>query len=143
MDCSLDVAFDFGGVEPIGNPGTEVLAAGQVFPTVYSVQGYYFAVGLHLAPALELRYGPLALGASVRADWLWGMTGPFVPELDGQVVSLADLRAIGTAWLRVHLHEPSVEFGLSAIARERRGTAGNQETSQRDRSLLLSFTVVF
>lgn len=143
LDCSLDAAFDFGGVEPIGVPGTEVLDPGQVFPTVYSVQGYYFAVGIHLAPALELRYGPLALGASVRADWLWGMTGPFVPELAGQVVSLADVRAIGTAWLRLHLHEPSIEFGLSAIARERRGTAGNQETSQQDRSFLGSFTVIF
>ena len=143
VDCSLNVAFDFGGVEPIGNPGTEVLAPGQVFPTVYSVQGYYFAFGLHLAPALELRFGSFALGASVRADWLWGMTGPFVPEPVGQVVSLADVRAIGTAWLRMHLHEPSVEFALITLARERRGRAGNQETSQQDRSLLLSFNVLF
>ena len=143
VDCSLNVAFDFGGVEPIGNPGTEVLAPGQVFPTVYSVQGYYFAFGLHLAPALELRFGSFALGASVRADWLWGMTGPFVPEPVGQVVSLSDVRAIGTAWLRMHLHEPSVEFALITLARERRGRAGNQETSQQDRSLLLSFNVLF
>jgi hypothetical protein len=71
------------------------------------------------------------------------MTGPFVPEPAGQVVSLADVRAIATTWLRVHLHEPSVEFGLGAIARERRGKAGNRETSQQDWAIFLSFNVLF
>ncbi len=45
-----------------------------------TVQGYYYAVGLHLVPALEVRYGPAALGASLHTDLLWGLTGPLSPS---------------------------------------------------------------
>ena len=62
VDGSLDVAFDFGGVEPIRRPGPSSLPPGQVYPSVYNFQGYYYAVGLHAAPALEVRYGPGGIG---------------------------------------------------------------------------------
>jgi hypothetical protein len=110
---------------------------------VYQVQYYYYALGLHLAPALEVRYGPAALGLSFRADWFRGLTGPFVPQPDGQVVSFSDSRSVATGWFRWRLASPSLEFALRGAFRERRGWAGDQETVRREGSLLASFGVVF
>jgi hypothetical protein len=143
LDCSLDAAFDFGGVEPLGAPTADALASGQAFPTVYDIQGYYFGYGLHLAPALEVRYGIVGLGASWRADWLWGITGPFIPQPDGQVVVLSDSRTTGKAWLRLRVPDPRVEFALTGMNRERRGTAGTQVSSAQEHSLLASFGILF
>jgi hypothetical protein len=143
LDCSLDVAFDMGGVEPLGNATVAALSPGQVFPTVYSYQGYYFGIGLHLAPGLELRYGPAALGASVRTDWLWGLTDPCVPQLDGQVVSLHDTRTTAAAWLRFRMSAPSLEFALRGNWRDRSGEVEGQKLSQQERSLLATIAVVF
>jgi hypothetical protein len=143
VDCSLDVALDFAGVEPLGAPGPDSLPPGQAFPTVYTVQGYYYALGLHLAPALEVRYGPAALGASLRSDQFWGLTGPFVPAPDGQVISLSDARTVVRAWLRFRVPDPHLEFALGGVWRDRSGTTGYQTVSQQERSLLASFAVVF
>jgi hypothetical protein len=143
VDCSLDVAFDFGGVEPIGAPGPGSLPPGQVYPSVYNFQGYYYAVGLHAAPALEVRYGGVGLGASLRSDLLWGLTGPFVPQPDGQVISLTDTRTSARAWLRYRVPDPSLEFAVGGIYRDRRGTAGAVEANYQERSLFGSFAVVF
>jgi hypothetical protein len=141
--CSLDVAFDFGGVEPIGAPGPDSLPPGQVYPPVYNLQGYYYAVGLHAAPTLEVRYGEVGLGASLRSDLFWGLTGPFVPQPEGQVVSLTDTRSSARAWLRYRVPEPGLEFAVGGIYRDRRGTAGLEETNRQERSLFGSFAVVF
>jgi hypothetical protein len=137
------VALDFAGVEPIGTPSQGALPPGQSLPLVYQVQYYYYALGLHLAPALEVRYGPAALGLSLRADWFRGLTGPFIPPPDGQVVSLSDSRSTVTAWFRYRLTSPSLEFALRGAFRDRRGTVGDQETVRREGSLLASFGVVF
>jgi hypothetical protein len=143
VDCSLDVALDFAGVEPLGAPGPDSLPPGQALPTVYTVQGYYYALGLHLAPALEVRYGPAALGASLRSDQFWGLTEPFIPAPDGQVISLSDARTIVRAWLRLRVPDPHLEFALGGSWRDRSGTTGYQTVSQQERSLLASFAVVF
>ncbi len=143
LDASLDVAMDFAGVEPLGAPGTGALGPGQAYPTVYPVQGYYFALGLHLAPAVEARYGIVALGASLRSDLYWGLTGPFIPQPAEQVVSLSDSRSILTAWVRVHVPEPSVEVALRGIGWERQGKAGDEERKEQEASLLATFAVVF
>jgi hypothetical protein len=143
LDVSVDVALDFAGVEPIGMPSQGSLPPGQSLPLVYQVQYYYYALGLHLAPALEVRYGPAALGLSLRADWFRGLTGPFIPPPDGQVVSLSDSRSTATAWFRYRLTSPSLEFALRGAFRDRRGTVGDQETVRREGSLLASFGVVF
>ena len=143
VECSLDVALGFAGVEPLGAPGPDSPPPGQAFPTVYTAQGYYYAVGLQLAPAIRVRYGPAALGASLRSDQFWGLTGPFLPQPDGQVISLSDARTVVRAWLRFRVPEPSIEFALSGIWRDRSGAAGYQTASQQERSLLAIFAVVF
>jgi len=143
VDCSMDLAFDFGGVEPLVNPPPGSLPPGQVLPPVDTIQGYYYAVGLHLVPALEVRYGPAALGASFHTDLLWGLTGPFVPRPEGQVISLTDSRTNAKAWLRFRMEDPGLELAVGGIFRDRRGTAASQETSRQDRSLFASFAVVF
>jgi hypothetical protein len=141
LDVSLDAALDFAGVEPIGPPGP--LQPGQELPPVYRLQGYYYAPGLHLAPAVEARYGPAALGLSLRADWFWGLTGPFVPTPGGPVISLSDSRSTAAAWIRYRLERPSLELAVRGAYRERRGVATGQVTAFSEASLLGSFGVVF
>jgi hypothetical protein len=143
LELSLGAAADFGGVEPLGSPGPGALPPGAAFPTVYSIQGYYFGFGVHTAPAIELRYGPLAVGASWRADWLWGVTGPFIPQPDGQAVVMSDARATGRAWLAARFQDPGVEFAITGVVRERSGAAGVETTCARETSLAAVAGVVF
>jgi hypothetical protein len=119
------------------------LPPGQVLPPVYQVQYYYYAPGLHLAPTVEVRHGPAALGLSLRADWFWGLTGPFVPVPVGEVIALSDSRATAAGWVRFRLERPSLEFAVRGAYREGRGVAAGQVTAYSEASLLASFGVVF
>jgi hypothetical protein len=143
LDCALDAAFDFGGVEPLGMPSPTALPPGTSFPTVYSIQRYYFGIGVHVAPSMEIRYGHVALGGSWRSDWLWGITGPFIPQPSGEVVVMSDSRSTGRAWLAARFLEPGVEIALTGTLRGRRGEAGNSVTSASETSLAASLGVVF
>jgi hypothetical protein len=59
------------------------------------------------------------------------------------VVVLSDSRSTGKAWLRLRVPDPRVEFALTGMNRERRGTAGTQVSSAQEHSLLASFGILF
>ena len=136
--AAVDVALDFAAVVPLGMPTAAVLPAGVVFPTVYLANGYYFALGLHLAPAVELRLGHLAVGGCARFDSFRGFTGPFVPQADGQVASFRDGRSLVSAWMRFRLATPGLEVALRADWRDRWGEVGVQRASAQERAVIAS-----
>ena len=90
-----------------------------------------------------MRYGPAGLGASLRSDLFWGLTGPFVPQPEGQVIPLTDTRTSAQAWFRYRVPDPGLEFAVGGIYRDCRGTAGTSDASRQVALLFGSFAVVF
>jgi hypothetical protein len=140
---AVDVALDFAGVFPLGMPAANSLPPGFVFPTVYLAAGYYFALGLHLAPTLEVQWGGWAVGGTARMDLFWGFTGPFVPQAEGTVVSFQDGRTVASLWTRYRVARPSLEVALRACWRDRWGTVVDDRVSTQERSFLASIAWVF
>jgi hypothetical protein len=143
VELALDAAFCLAGVEPLTSPPPEAPPPGRSFPPVFLAQGYYYGIGVHLAPSLELRLGPAGLGAAVRADAVWSLPGPYLPPPADPVASFADGLGTGAAWFRLRFHEPSVELALRATWWERWGTVEGVTTRARQTSLQGSFSVGF
>ncbi|HVP66483.1 MAG TPA: DUF3943 domain-containing protein [Anaeromyxobacteraceae bacterium] len=142
VTLAVDLALAFAGVEPLGAPGS--LPPGAYYPTVYLANGYYYGLGLHLAPHVEMRWDSLTIGgAACIDDFLMDFKGPFVPPPPGPVASMQDGRSLATAWLRWRVTDPSLEFALRGEWRQRWGAVEGLHASQQERSLLGSFAVVF
>jgi len=138
----VDVAFDFGGVEPFEAPGSP--PPGTAYPTVYIGQGYYYGLGLHLAPLLEFQWKSLSLGGAARVDRFFAtISGPYAPAPPLPVPSMQDSRTLASTWLRMRSSELGVEGALRAEWRDRWGSVGGDRASAEERALFASFAVVF
>jgi hypothetical protein len=111
---------------------------------VLVAQGYYFAMGLRIAPSFQFRYGVLAVGAMARLDEFHGVnTGWNAVPIPGELATMTDRRGAGTAWSRVRLANPPLEFGLRAEWSERSGSVDGVRASQQERALVGSLAVTF
>jgi len=113
-DFRLDVAGQFGGVRPFPMALGTVLPTDAVLPNVTYAQGYYYAFGLMVAPRLEVRLGPLAIGGSWRIDAFSSVHGRDLAPYPGDPVDLQDRRSEGRAWARWLFPSQGVEIGLVA-----------------------------
>jgi hypothetical protein len=139
----LDAALTFGGVQPFGLSQPATFPIGTAFPPVLLVQGYYFALGLRLAPSLEVRFGPLAAGGAVCLDLLTGLTQPNVVTLPGTMADLSDERLLASAWARWRVPDPPLEAALSFQWRSRSGSANAVSASEHERTVLGRLGIVF
>jgi hypothetical protein len=113
-DFRLDVAGQFGGVRPLPMSFGNVLPADVVLPNVTYAQGYYYGFGWMVAPRLEIRAGPLAIGAAWRLDTFSSVHGRDLAPYPGVPADLQDRRSEGRAWARWHVPSQGIEVGLSA-----------------------------
>ncbi len=144
LDLGLETALLFGGVDPFLAPPVDSPPPGVAYPPVLVAQGYYYALGLRLAPSFQVRYGVLAVGAMVRMDEFHGITtGWNAVAVEGRMPSLVDRRVTGAAWSRIRLEHPPLEFGLRAEWSERSGSVDDVAVSQQERVLAASLSVVF
>jgi len=139
----LDAALVFGGVQPFALQQPAAFPVGTAFPPVLLGQGYYFALGLRLAPSVEVRHGPAAVGVAMWVDLLTGITGPNVVAVPGRMADLGDQRSLVTTWARWRVPEPSIEFALAFQWRARSGSANEVRVSEQERSVVGSLGVVF
>jgi len=144
LDLGLEVALLFGGVDPLQSPPVTNPPPGTAYQPVLVAQGYYFAMGLRIAPSFQLRYGALAVGAMARLDEFHGVnTGWNAVPIPGELARMTDRRGVGTAWSRVRLANPPLEFGLRAEWSERSGSVDGVRASQQERALVGSLAVTF
>jgi hypothetical protein len=143
VSATLDAAATFGGVEPFALQEPTPVPPGTAFPPVLLAHGYYYALGLRLAPSLEVRHGPAAVGAAFWLDLLAGLTSPNVVPVPGQMAKLSDQRSLLVAWARWRVPDPSIEFALSFQWRARSGMADQVRASEHERSVVGSLGVVF
>jgi hypothetical protein len=118
----ISAAPTFGGVHSLALAGDPSAVPPEEVPTVQSAWDYHFAVGAALAPGVEVRYGPLALEASGRADWLWGVTEPDADPARSPAAHLSDRWLDGRIGARVTLAR-RLELSASVARRVRRSEA--------------------
>lgn len=143
IEMGLDAALDFGGVEPLDGPPGDAPPPGRSFPQVYEAQGYYWGLGIHLAPSLQVRMGALSAGVGARLDSLRGLDGPYVPELPDPVADFADERFIASAWLRLRIPAPELDLSLRGNWWSRWSSVQGQAHSARQASLVATCAVIF
>ncbi len=143
VSADLETALTFSGVQPFALMQPALFPVGTAFPPVLTANGYYYAIGLRFAPAVEIRYGPASAGGAFWLDLFSGLTEPNVIEVPGTMARLSDQRSLATAWARWRVQEPSLQFDLSFQWRSRSGTADAVSASEQERSLLGSVAVVF
>ena len=143
FDLGLEAAFLFGGVDPLQSPSVTNPPPGVAYPPVLVRQGYYYALGLRVAPSFQVRYRALAFGAMVRLDEFHGVKGGNAETIPGQIPTMIDRRGTGTAWFRLRPSGAPLEFGLRAEWSGRSGSIGDVRVSQQERALVGSLAVVF
>ena len=144
VDLGVEAALLFGGVDPLQIPPVTNPPPGVAYPPVLVLQGYYFALGMRIAPSFQVRYGVLAVGAMARLDEFHGVTtGWNAVPIDGRMPRLVDRRGTGTAWSRVRLANPPIELGVRAEWSERSGSVDDVAVSQQERVLAAWLSVVF
>ena len=144
LDLGLETALLFGGVDPLRSPPVESPPPGVAYPPVLVSQGYYYALGLRIAPSIQVRYGELAIGAMARLDEFHSVTtGWNAVAIDGRMPTMVDRRGTGIAWARIRLPNPPLEFGLRGEWSERAGSVDDVSASQQERVLAASLSVMF
>jgi hypothetical protein len=143
VSMAMDASLVFGGVQPFALQQPVSLPPGTALPPVLLGQGYYYALGVRLAPSLEVRHGPASAGAALWLDLLTGLTEPNVVEVPGQMIHLSDERSLVSAWARWRVPEPSLEFTLSFLWRARSGSADDVHASEQERSVTGTLAVLF
>lgn len=120
----LAAAPTFGGVRSLALLADPAAVPPEDVPTVQEAWGYHFALGVALAPGVEARWGRLALEASGRADWLWGVTTPDADPARSPQGDFSDRWIDGTVRARLLL-APRLELSASATRRLRHSAAGS------------------
>ncbi len=143
LAAGLGAALTFGGVQPFALQGPASFPGGTTVPAVLLANGYYYALGVRCAPALEVGLGPAAVGGAAWLDLLTGLTSPNVVEFPGRMVQLDDQRTLVTAWGRVRATDPPLEAAVVAQWRSRSGSADALHRSEEERSLTGRLAVVF
>ena len=141
--AGLGAALTFGGVQPFALQGPATFPVGTVFPAVLVANGYYYALGFRCAPALEVQFGPAAVGGAAWIDLLAGLTSPNVVEFPGRMVHLSDQRVLVSAWGRLRVADPPIEAAVVAQWRSRSGSADDLRRSEQERSVTGRLGVVF
>ncbi len=129
--ASLAAAPTLGGVRSLALAVDPGAVPPEELPTVQNAYDYHFGVGAALAPAVEVRIGPVVLEASGRGDWLRALNQPD-PNPDRHPTAHLDER-----WLSGRLAaRAALGRGLSAtaaVARQvRHSVAGAAEWSGAD-----------
>lgn len=114
IEARLRAALTFGGVlsfplaaDPGAVPSTEL-------GTVTRTYQYYFALGWALAPALDVRLGPVALTGAARLERFQGLTGHDpAPSLEGTPAPLTDSRSTLSAAARWITPLPGLEVAVT------------------------------
>ena len=112
-------------------------------PSVAMNQGYYYAVGVVVVPSVELRVGPLAVGANARLEAFQGVQGldRHQDEVRGEV-DITDQRVLARAWLG-YAPVDAFQLRLTAEQRLRRGQISDLSASRDESALVASAGVVF
>ena len=143
LDVGIEASLLFGAVDPLGWPQAVPPSPGVAYPPVLVQQGYYFALGLRLAPSLQVRYGVLALGAAACVDSFRAITGGNAVPPPGQMASLSDRRDLASVWLRARFEGPPIEAGMRAEWRSRSGVINDVRVNQKEEALLGTLAVIF
>ncbi|HET8541428.1 MAG TPA: DUF3943 domain-containing protein [Anaeromyxobacter sp.] len=133
LSARISAAPTFGGVASPALARDPDAVPPEDVPTVQSAWHYHFAVGAALAPSIELAWGRVALEASGRADWLWGVTEPDADPARSPAAHFLDRWVDGRIGARVAVAR-SVELSASATRRVRRSEANQASLDVADTS---------
>ena len=112
-------------------------------PSVVVNQGYYYALGVVVAPSVELGIGQFGAGATARLESFRGIEG--VDRHQDQVrgeVELTDQRVLARAWVGWTPID-ALALRLTAERRLRRGQIADVSASREESALVASVGVVF
>jgi hypothetical protein len=118
----ISAAPSFGGVYALALLRDPSAVPPEDVPTVQSAFDYHFAVGAALVPGVEVQYRRFALGASGRADWLWGVTEPDADPARSPKAHFYDSWLDGTIRARATV-APRLELSASVSRRVRHSEA--------------------
>ncbi len=112
-------------------------------PSVAATQGYYYALGVVVAPSVEIDSGPIAFGASARLEAFRGIEGldRHQDEIRGEV-ELTDQRVLARAWVGGSPID-ALHLRITAERRLRRGQIADVSASLEESALVASAGVVF
>jgi hypothetical protein len=143
LELRLDAAFQFAGVRPFPASRGTFLPPTSVMPNVVYAQDYYYGFGWMVAPRLEVRAGPLAVGGSWRIDILSAAYGRDLAPHAGVPAALQDRRSEARAWARWRFADQGLEVGLVATRLVRWGLMGTVEESQGENDVVATLGVAF
>ena len=144
LRTTLDVRPQFSCVESLALPAYEAHAGDpRSLPTVTRNEGYYFAAGASLLPAVEIGFDPWTIGAQARFESYWGIRG--LDRHQDKVereIELSDIRSLVRGYVAVApMKHVSLQLGLEQRTRE--GRAASTVARRTEWALTTSAGVFF
>jgi hypothetical protein len=144
LRAKLDVMGTLGGVNAYGLRDYLATRTADGLLTTTREQGYYHGLGVSLAPAVEVTWGPVDASASMRVDTFRPLTGLDSNEQgvdDG--IRFADQRTRLRSSLGLHIPGLPVRASVTAQRMVRHGDVGDVHATRSETSAWGSLGVIF